>query len=56
MPFVPLTPEEQEKWAKPICRDREHFPPSHMVIYHPTKYVCPSCGKEYVINPPQTYC
>ncbi len=50
MPFVPLTPEEQERW-KPPCTDPEHNPPSHMVFMSPGKWVCPSCGKAVIIRP-----
>lgn len=40
---------------KPICRDSEHFPPSHMVIPQGQQYrhVCRSCGAEVVIRPPE---
>jgi hypothetical protein len=38
-----------------ICRDKEHNPPSHICIPQGKGYrhVCPSCGKETVIIPPQ---
>lgn len=51
MPFVPLTPEEKERY-KPPCNHPEHDPPGMIVIHHPCKYVCPACGREVIINPP----
>lgn len=50
MPFVPLTPEEQEQY-KPPCADRDHNPPSHFVIRTTMKWRCPSCGKTQIIVP-----
>lgn len=37
------------------CKDREHNPPSHIVIPHGQGYnhVCPSCGLEIKIIPQQ---
>lgn len=37
------------------CKDREHNPPSHMVIPHGQGYnhVCPSCGAVTTIIPQQ---
>ena len=38
-----------------ICKDPEHKPPSHLHIPQGKGYrhICPSCGKETVIIPPQ---
>lgn len=54
MPFVPLTPEEQRQWEPP-CTDREHSPPNMMVITHPMKWVCPSCGASVILYPQQSF-
>lgn len=51
MPFVPLTPEEKKQY-KPPCFHPQHYPPSHIVIKQPTKYVCSACGKVTMIIPP----
>lgn len=51
--FVPLEP--QEEWPKP-CSSREHFPPTHIFIPEPTKWVCPDCGQETIVYSPQVIC
>lgn len=51
MPFEPLTPEEAREYPEP-CRSAEHDPPSHIVITHPIKWVCPSCGASMILRPP----
>jgi hypothetical protein len=48
VPFVPLTPEEQERY-KPPCRSPDHLPPSHMVFSMPGRWVCPACGQSTLI-------
>lgn len=55
MPFVPLNPNEQERF-KPPCTDREHYPPDMIVITEPCKWVCPSCGRESVVYPTKVIC
>ena len=39
------------------CNDVEHDPPKHLYIPQGQGYrhVCPSCGKETIIIPEQTY-
>ena len=51
MPFEPLTPEEARQFPEP-CRSPEHDPPNHMIITHPIKWVCPSCGASMILRPP----
>jgi hypothetical protein len=38
-----------------VCKDPEHYPPSHMVVPQGKgyKHVCPSCKNVSVIIPPQ---
>lgn len=50
MPFEPLTPEEQKGFPTP-CVSREHYPPTHMVIREPMKWVCPNCGMATILSP-----
>ncbi len=50
MPFEPLTPQEKEKYPEP-CRNIEHYPPTHMVIYETMKWVCPECGQVTIVSP-----
>ena len=49
MPFVPMDPTDKP-W-KPPCRDPQHYPPSHIVISHPMKWQCGSCGFTVVLVP-----
>lgn len=41
-----------------VCKHPEHEPPRHMVIPHGKGYrhICPGCGKETVMIPPQITC
>ena len=51
MPFVPV--DQPEKYVKPPCLSPEHSPPTHIVLSPGRhKYVCPACGKEYIIDIP----
>jgi predicted RNA-binding Zn-ribbon protein involved in translation (DUF1610 family) len=52
MPFESLTPAEYEEHKTP-CRHPEHEPPTHAVIVRPIKWVCPGCGREVIIRPPE---
>lgn len=46
---------EDDPAVKNPCRDRQHEPPQHIVIPQGKIYrhICPSCGRETVIRPPQ---
>lgn len=56
MPFVPMTPEERERYQPP-CTSREHAPPPlAMVVTHPMKWVCPSCGQATMVLPNTVTC
>lgn len=60
---------DNEKWAQKKksgfeddpaparCPDREHEPPSHMVIPQGKIYrhICPNCGRETVLRPSQVF-
>lgn len=50
MPFVPLSPEDHQKFPEP-CRSREHDPPTHLVIVRRVKWVCPECGTSVILEP-----
>jgi predicted RNA-binding Zn-ribbon protein involved in translation (DUF1610 family) len=39
-----------------ICTHPEHFPPMHMVIYHPYIHTCPECGYQVKVQPNVTIC
>lgn len=47
---------EDDPRGKP-CMHPEHQPPSHMVITQGKIYrhVCPGCGGEVVLRPPQVF-
>lgn len=49
MPFI-----KEKKLKKSPCTDREHNPPTHIVL-DPGIYTwkCPSCGKEETFTIPQ---
>ena len=50
MPFEPLSDEEKKGYPEP-CRSPEHDPPTHIVITHRMKWVCPACGASMILDP-----
>lgn len=51
MPFIDHQPPQ------PVCRSREHNPPSHMVLPAGTHtYQCPSCGYQTTFTVAEITC
>lgn len=54
MPFVPLTPQEQEQY-KGHCDNFQHNPPGLVLIPEAMKWVCPQCGRAVIVGPTRGY-
>lgn len=53
MPFEPISPVGSKYVIPKPCQDKEHNPPTHIVIRKACVWVCPACGERFVINPPR---